>query len=266
MKSVRSWIGLGSSSTSRSVAKKKRKPNIVSTIAVIVCFEVNLLCQAAQGKNEGDYSVANNTAGQKQEEVTDDSVTALLLFLLGVVVLSIGLVCIVRCAIRFAESRPINNEPEAAKGKPKKLAGEDGQNDKFKDIEIDGEIIGGARKDGAISIGVEKHFAKLAQDESKSYQLADDTERRNLKEADGLSQTFGEDQHQQNTGLINGTAAILAKNNGTSSINQQQDSSWTNHPPQQVGAHSVKPIVSGQGELGEGVASNQDIENGRNDQ
>ena len=127
MKSVRSWIGFGSSSASRPAAKKKRKPNVVSTIAVIVCFEVNLLCQAAQGKNEGDYSVANNTAGQKQEEVADDSVTALLLFLLGVVVLSICLICIVRCASRFAESRAIeNDEPEAEKGKPNKLAGEDG--------------------------------------------------------------------------------------------------------------------------------------------
>ena len=63
-------------------------------------------------------------------------------------------------------------------------------------MEDDGEIIGEARKDGDISIGAKKHFAKLIEDESKSYQLADDTERRNLKEADGLSQTFGEDQHQ----------------------------------------------------------------------
>ena len=53
------------------------------------------------------------------------------------------------------------------------------------------------RKDGdIISIGAKKHFAKQIEDESKSYQLADDTERRNLKEADGLSQTFGEDQLQ----------------------------------------------------------------------
>ena len=41
----------------------------ISIIAIIYSLEVNLLCQAAQGKNDGDYSILNNTAGQKHEEV-----------------------------------------------------------------------------------------------------------------------------------------------------------------------------------------------------
>ena len=181
MKSIRSWISAGSSSASRSATKKRQKLNVVSTIAVIVCFEVNVLCQA------GDYSVANNTAGQKQEEVTDDSVMALLLFLLGAAVLSIAIICITRCASRYIESIPLPEEPKAAaKGKPKKSA------DNNKDIVDDKEFIGEVSKDGHISIGLKKHFAKLIEDESKNYQLADETERHHLKEADGLSQTFGE--------------------------------------------------------------------------
>ena len=99
--------------------------------------------------------------------MTDDSVTALLLFLLGVVVFSICLICIIRCASRFAESRPLVIEQKAAaKGKQSKFGAKDGRyNDKNKDIEDDGEIIGEVRKDGTISVGIKKHIAKLIEDE-----------------------------------------------------------------------------------------------------
>ena len=44
----------------------------------------------------GKYEIVNNTAGQKTEEITDDSVTALLLFIAGVLLISLTLFFVIR--------------------------------------------------------------------------------------------------------------------------------------------------------------------------
>ena len=49
----------------------------------------------------GNYEIVNNTAGQKTEETTDDSVTALVLFIVGVLLLSLILFCVIRWFLKL---------------------------------------------------------------------------------------------------------------------------------------------------------------------
>ena len=91
------------SSRSSSTSNTPPHPPTANRLSLLLPTLLYLKTVSAKG-DSGNYQIINNTAGQKTEEISDDSVTALLLFLGGVFILSFTLFCVIRWFLK-AEGR-----------------------------------------------------------------------------------------------------------------------------------------------------------------
>ena len=83
--------------------------------------------------------ISNNTAGQKTERITDDSVKALLLFLLGVLIISMCLICIFKAVSNcggYHRGQTSNNSSRKKSAIIRIPVGQDADVDSSQDIEV----------------------------------------------------------------------------------------------------------------------------------
>ena len=187
-----------------------------------------------KGGDNANYDIANNTAGQKTEAVTDDSLSALLFFIIGCLVLGAGLFFVIRCACN-ADSYVRN----AVKRRPTLKK----QPNKEDDIEANKQVILSPRelkeKIGAAIIARNK--ADKLKDAARENGAEDSLRNNSIRE------------------LLDGTTAVTIPPRGLALAAQES------HPPQQVGAKSVKPLVGGLDESRHEIGSKDFVDNGIND-